>query len=341
MNVFGETLSRRNFLKGTAAGGTLLLAGGMPVFAQSATKLAFMEPFDLALEYIHEMNAVVGGHFEKEGLEIEINNARGTAVGIQQVIAGQANFTRIGLLDLLKASASQETKLLSVATSLQGGIFQLVSRKADPIMSPADLRGKNVGVASMGGGQENILNLMLAGAGIPADDVPRQAIGSNAGNVEVLKQGRVDAFLATVETALLLKANNEPVEIWSTSKYAPLPGGVIVTTADFAQGNRETVVKFVRAMRNSALEIISADPAKILERVTGKFEIVANESTEFRLSCIKAYNELTLAQGEENVMRNVPEVFEAAAKLVNAAGIAKVDDASTLYSNEFIDEAAK
>lgn len=341
MNAFNDTLSRRSFLKGATAGGALLLSGGMPVFAQSATKLVFMEPFDLALEYLQEMNAVAGGHFEKEGLEVEINNARGTAVGIQQVIAAQANVTRIGLLDLFKASASQDTRLVSVATSLQGGIFNLVSRKADPIMSPADLRGKNVGVASMGGGQENILNLMLAGAGIPVADVPRQAIGSNAGNVEILKQGRVDAFLATVETALLLKMNNEPVEVWSTSKYAPLPGGVIVMTEDFTKANRETVVKFVRAMRNSALEIISADPATILDRVVGKFEITANEDRDFRLAAIKAYNELTLAQGEANVMRNVPEVFDAAAKLVSAAGIAKIDDPSKLYSNEFVDEAVK
>lgn len=341
MNACNEILSRRSFLKGTAAGGALLLSGGMPVFAQSATKLVFMEPFDLALEYLQEMNAVVGGHFEKEGLEVEINNARGTAVGIQQVIAEQANVTRIGLLDLLKASASQDTRLISVATSLQGGIFNLVSRKEDPIMSPAELRGKNVGVASMGGGQENILNLMLAGADIPVAEVPRQAIGSNAGNVEILKQGRVDAFLATVETALLLQRNNEPVEIWSTSKYAPLPGGVIVMTEQFAQANRDTVVKFVRAMRNSALEIISADPAQILDRVVAKFEITANEDRDFRLAAIKAYNELTLAQGEANVMRNVPEVFESAAKLVATAGVAEVGDVKAIYSNEFIDEAMK
>jgi ABC-type nitrate/sulfonate/bicarbonate transport system substrate-binding protein len=337
---FGK-ISRRTFLEGALAGGSLLATSGIPVFAQSPTKLIFMEPFDLALEYIHEMNAVVGGHFEKEGLDVEINNARGTAVGIQQVIAGQATTTRIGLLDLLKASGAQDTRLLSVATSLQGGIFSLISRKADPIMTPADLRGKTVGVASMGGGQENILNLLLASANIPVADVPRQAIGSNAGNVEVLKAGRVDAFLATVETSLLLQTQGEPIEVWSTSKYAPLPGGVIVTTAQFAKDNHETVVKFVRAMRNSALEIIDSDPAPILDRVVAKFDIVANESRDFRLKAIKAYNELTLEQGRENVMRNVPSVFEAAAKLVGSAGIAKIDDVTSLYSNDFLDEATK
>lgn len=333
---------RRQLLKGAAAGGAFFMTGGgMPVFAQSKTRLVFMEPFDLTLEYLQEMNAVVGGHFEKEGLEVEITNVRGTSVGIQQVIAGQAAFTRIGLLDLFKASGSQETKLLSVATSLQGGIFSLISRKEDPIKSPADLRGKTVGVASIGGGQENILNLMLAGAGIPVEDVPRQAIGSNAGNVEVLKQGRVDAFISNVETALILQMNNEPVDIWSTTKFAPLPGGVIAATEQFATENHDTVVKFVRAMRNSALEILSADPGEILDRVTPHYDLVVNEDREFRIGAVKAYNEPTTAQGEENVMRNVPAVFEESARLIEAAGIIEVEDPSALYSNAFYEEAVK
>lgn len=339
--AISEKFSRRLLLKSAAAGGAYLAMGGMPVFAQSNTKLVFMEPFDLTLEYLQEMNAVVGGHFEKEGLEVDITNVRGTSVGIQQVIAGQAAFTRVGLLDLFKASASQDTKLVSVATSLQGGIFSLVSRSGDPINSPADLRGKTVGVASLGGGQENILNLMLAGADIPFAEVPRQAIGSSAGNVEILKQGRVDAFISNVETALLLKMNNEPVEIWSTTKYAPLPGGVIGTTQKFAEENPEVMVKFVRAMRNSALEILSADPAEILDRVSPRYDLVVNEDREFRLAAIQAYNELTLVQGEENVMRNVPEVFVESARLIEAADIMKIEDASVLYTNAFYDEAVK
>jgi ABC-type nitrate/sulfonate/bicarbonate transport system substrate-binding protein len=339
--MINAPVSRRAFLKTTAAGSAVFLAGGMPVFAQSATKLVFMEPFDLALEYATEMNAIVGGHFEKEGLDVSITNVRGTAVGIQQVIAKQANVTRIGLLDLMKASASQDAKIVSVGTSLQGGIFNLVSRKDAPINSPADLKGKIVGVASLGGGQENVLNLMLSSVGIKPEEVERQAIGSSAGNVEILKQGRVDAFIASTETALILQMNNEPVEIWSTSKFAPLPGGVIMMTDEFAQANRETVVKFLRAMRASALEIIDTDPAVILDRVVAKFEITTNDDREFRLNAIKAYNELTLAQGKENVMRNVPDVFAAAAKLVTDAGIVAIADAATLYDNSYADEAFK
>ena len=330
---------RRTVLKGLAAGSAGFLLGGMPVLAQSKTKLVFMEPFDLALEYIHEMNGVVGGHLEREGLDVEVTSIRNTSAAIQQVVTNQAATARVGLLDVFRAQEAQDEPVFSVGTSLHRGIFNVVSRSADPIRKPEDFAGKTVGLASLGGGQENVLNLLLAGTDVPGDKVVRQAIGSNAGNVEILKQGRVDAFLATVETALLLKMNNEPVEIWPTSDYAPLPGGVLLMTKEYAQANEETVVKFLRAMRNSALDILASDPAVILDRITAKYDVVANEDRDFRIAAIKAYNDMTVANGEANVMRNVDEVVAKSAELASRAGIVDVKDVKGTYTNQYIDAA--
>jgi ABC-type nitrate/sulfonate/bicarbonate transport system substrate-binding protein len=341
MTTLASSISRRAVLAGMAGGATALMAGRKQALAQTPTKLLFMEPFDLALEYVHEMNAVVGGHFEKEGLDVTITNARGTAVAIQQVVAGQAAVTRVGALDLIKAAAAQETPLVSVATSLQEAIFTLVSLSSAPITKAEDMKGKTIGVASMGGGQENTLNLLLASAGIASADVPRQAIGSSAGNIELLKQGRVAGFFATVENTLLLKRAGEPIASWSASQTAPMPGGAIVMTRAFTEKNPEVVAKFVRAMRNSALEVLTADPGMILDRVTKKYEIVADRDRQFRIEAIKAYNANATAAGRENLMRNVPEIWEKGAELVRKANLAKVPDIKALYTNRFIDEASK
>ena len=334
-------ISRRDLFKAGLGAGAVMLCGGIPVRAQSQTKLVFMEPFDLALEYMHEMNAVVGGHFAKEGLDVTISNARGTSIGIQQVIAGQAAATRIGLLDLMQADSKQTTPLVSVATSLQEGIFSLISLKSAPITNAAAMKGKTIGVASMGGGMENTLNLLLAAGGVPKADVPRQAIGSNAGNIELLKQGRVAGFFATVENTAFLKRQGEPIVVWSATDVAPMPGGVIPVTKDFIDKNPDTVLKFVRALRNSARECLSADPGMILDRITKKYELEGNSDRAFRIDVIKAYNEMTVAAGKENIMRNVPSVFEGGAALVTKAGIVNVADAKALYTNKFVDEAAK
>jgi sugar phosphate isomerase/epimerase len=99
---------------------------------------------------------------------------------------------------------------------------------------------------------------------------------------------------------------------------------VLLMTKKQAQENEETVVKFLRAMRNSALDVLASDPAVILDRITAKFDVVAREDRYFRIAAIKAYNEMTVANGEANVMRNVDEVIEKSAELAAAVGASSV-----------------
>lgn len=339
--MISSKLTRRNLLQGMVAGSAGFMFGSMPVFAQAPGKLIFMEPYDMALEYVHELNAIVGGHFAKEGIDVEIGSIRGTTPAVQQVITGSAFTGRVGLLDVFRAAEMQNEPVLSAGTSFHHGVFMVVSRSGDPIKTPEDLKGKRVGLAALGGGMENVLNLLLAGANVPFESVERQAIGSNAGNVEILKMGRVDAFLATIETCILLERDNEPVEIWPASKYAPLPGGVLLMTRKFADANRDTVVKFIRAMRNSAIEVNNTEPGVILDRMTAKFDIVANEDREFRVQALKAYNDLALIHGEENIMRNVPEAMAISAELATKAQIVNIKNVEDLYTNEYFDEAVK
>lgn len=339
--MIDANIKRRTMLKGMVATGAGFMFGSMPVFAQAPGKLVFIEPFDMALEYVHELNAVVGGHFAKEGLDVDIATIRGTPVAAQQVVTGAAFSGRVGILDVFRAAAAQAEPVFSAGTSLHHGVFVVVSRTSDPVLKPEDFKGRMVGLASLGGGMENVLNLLLAGAGVPTDEVNKQAIGSNAGNVEILKAGRVDAFLATIETAILLKRANEPVEIWPASKYAPLPGGVMMMTRKFADANHDTVVKFIRAMRNSALEVNSEDKGKILDRIVAKYDIVANEDRDFRIEALKAYNDMAIVNGLDNVMRNVPEVMAMSAELTSKANIVQVKNVEELYSNVYFDEAVK
>ena len=278
-------VSRRTVLGGMAVGSGFVLTGRSPALAQT-TKLIFIEPFDIALEYIHEMNAAVGGHFKVQGLDIDIPNARGTSIAIQQVVAKQAAFSRVGALDLMKASASQNVPLVSIATSLQEAIFSLISLKSAPINTPADMKGKTIGVASMGGGQENTLDLLLSSAGIAKADVPRQAIGSNVGNVELLKQGRVNGFFATVENTIALTRAGEPVDrSGAPAKFAPMPGGAIIIRRAISQPKNPDRRRQVRTgdaeFRGRAPEL--PIPNMILDRIEKKYEISSNKDRGFRI----------------------------------------------------------
>jgi NitT/TauT family transport system substrate-binding protein len=331
---------RRSFLKGLAGAGALTL-GWSPVFAQSGGKATFIEPFDPILEFMPELNAVAGGHFKAQGLDIEIVNARGTSLAVQQLIARQALFTRLGVLDLIKAHAQQQVPIISIATAYQSAIFNVVSLKSAPIKTPADMKGKTIGVASLGGGTENTLDLMLASAGIPKQDVPRQAVGLSPGSVELLKQGRVAAFFATIEVSIALQRANEPVEIWNVDRFAPIPGGAFVVTKELTEKEPETIVRFLRGIRASITELLTGDLNRILDRAEARFDITGNKARDFRIDALKAYNTLADSKGRDNVLQNIPAAWQASAALTQKAGVATVSNINDLYTNRFLQLAAK
>ena len=83
-----EGFGRRRFI---ASGGALAAVGlaGRAV-AQAPRKISFITPFGYLVGYAPTLNAQAGGHFAKEGLEVEMLPGKGSAVAVQQVIAGRA-----------------------------------------------------------------------------------------------------------------------------------------------------------------------------------------------------------------------------------------------------------
>jgi NitT/TauT family transport system substrate-binding protein len=336
-----EAISRRSIIKGIGAGTVLAMTPMQLVFAQNKTTLTFITAYEILLEQMHELNAIAGGHMAAQGLDIKMIPGKGTSLAIQQVVAKQAEVSRVGALDLIKAAALQNVNLVSVGVSLQEGIFSVVSLESNPVHGPKEMKGKKIGVVSIGGGTENMLDLMLASAGIASAEVPRQAVGSSPGNVELLKQGRLDAFFITVDGAMTLGRQKEPVLIWSADRFAPMPGGAIIMRREYADQNKDTVVAFMRAMYSSAEELLVADPTMIIERVSKSFDISAPKDTDFRVQALTIYNYMALTYGRKNLLRNVPEVWQNAALQIGSAGLAKLDKPESIYTNDYIDAAMK
>src|SRR5439155_3910599 len=132
---------------------------------------------------------------------------------------------------------------------------------------------------------------------------------------------------------------NEPVEIWSAAKFAPMPGGAIVMRKDFATENPAIVVKFLKAMKASADELLTADSNVIVERIEKAYDIAVDKDRGFRVEAIKAYNRMAISEGRENLLKNVPAVWRKAAELTDKAGIVKLADPDALYTNAYVDEA--
>jgi NitT/TauT family transport system substrate-binding protein len=332
-----NTITRRLALGGIA--GTMLAP--TLASAQNLEPLTVITPFGFQIDFVEFTNAHAGGHFRAQGFASTVLGGTGSASAIQQTVAGRAKFTRIAAIDLLNAVGRQDVPLLCVGTLYQGSTFHVISHRDRPIRNAAELRGKRMGVVSVGGATENFLDMMLAREGIPKTDVPRDTVGNSPGALTFVEQRRIDGFIASINVVAALHHANAPVEIWSTDRYAPMPGQCWVTTRDIAQREPETIVRFLRAMKASVEDLLATPFNQIVDRLVRDFEVPGARDRAQLEATFKAAKELWFTQGRENLLRNVPDLWRAGARALAEAQIVNVANVDEYYTNAFVDQALR
>ena len=329
--------SRRAFLR-AAAGTSAFLAAPAILRAQTSKSLVMMTPFGFIPDFIEMMNAISGGHYAAQGIDAKLLGGQGTAQPIQQLITGQAHFIRASGIDVMRAIATTKVPLVSIATIYQGSTFHVVSLADKPVSKAEDLKGKTVGIVSVGGSTEIFLDLILAKGGLKKEDVKREVTGNSPGAVQIMKQGRVDCFIASIQVVVALQRMKEAVEIWSTDRYAPMPGQCYVTTKQVIESKDELLTSAMKAMRASADEIMTKPLKPIFERAGKDFEIPGIRNIDDLVEVEKVTAEkLWLSEGRANLLRNVPSLWKSGVDALRENGIADPGPSDTLYTNKFID----
>lgn len=191
-----SSISRRALLGAAAAGAVLRPSLGR---AQAAESIRYLTPFGFLIAFSETMYADTGGIFKKHGLDVSIEGGKGSAMAVQQVTAGNVLISRTGGTDLIKAYA-KDPAIVAIADCFPKDLFYVISHRDKPILKPEDMAGKTIGIVSVGGATENLLDMMLAKAGVPAADVKRETVGNAPAAFEFIKAGRVAAYIATNDT---------------------------------------------------------------------------------------------------------------------------------------------
>ncbi len=334
-----KSITRRTALKGALVSSAVLAAPAIGR-AQALEPLSVMTPFGYIGDFIDLMNAASGGHFKRYGFDAKVLGGHGTAQAIQQLTAGSVQYARSASIDMMRAvGGPQPIPLIAISTLYQASTFQVISPADKPVKTAAELKGRTVGVVSVGGSTEILLNLMLLKAGIKPGEVKREVTGNSPGALQIVRQGRVDCFIASMEVVAALQRTNEKIAFWSTDKYAPMPGQCYITTRDEAEHHGERAVRFLRAMRDSIDELMTQPLKPIYERAAKDFEIAGIRNIDALVENCKHAQSLWLAQGRQNLLRNVPALWEDGAKELTAAGLAQLPDAKILYTNTLIEKA--
>jgi len=101
------------------------------------------------------------------------------------------------------------------------------------------------------------------------------------------------------------------------------------------------VLGFIKAMKASADEMIKGPLEPVLDRAAAQFDIPGIRDKPGLIRTVQGDIELWLSEGPQNLMRNVPALWQSARDSLAEAGLAEIPDVTKIYTNRFVDEAAR
>lgn len=315
--------TRRRFLEGAAVAGAAI--AGFPAIVRAAEPMTFTTPFGFDPTFIDVMNAYSGGYFAKEGLDAKLVGPPGNAAAFQLIVAGQAQFSYIASLDFIRAVATKDAPFYAVACLAQRVGFQIVSLKEKPVKSGADMRGKTIGVLSVGGLSELLVQIVMAKGGVKKSEANIVVAGNNPGEVELIRKGRLDCFICNYPIAVTLRRSGQELEYIVVDEVLPAPGLSIFCTHETAEKRPDLVMAVLRAFKASVNEILTQPLEPIFQRAAKDFDIPRMNNLELLVSVQKAVNQNEwLAEGKENLFRHLPRLWQSAVDGLRAIDVADV-----------------
>jgi len=291
-------------------------------------------PFVLAAE---------GGYFARAGVNVEVDRGYGSADAITKV-AGRAYdmaFADIGALIQFNGKQTGG-QVISVFQVYEVAPMLILSLKKSNITKPSDLAGKQL--ASPPGASSRVMfPLFAAATGLDPSSVSWIDVTPQLRET-LLVQGRTDA-ITTLVTDLAglerLGITENDVAIMRFSDFGvALYGHCILTTAEFAAKNPETVKKVLKGIAE-ALKAAIADPSLSIAAIKKREPLIDEKVERARLELVIKHAIVTDRVRREGLSAVDPDrmkqTIEMVAKTFNFPPL----DVATIYRPDYLPPRAE
>jgi NitT/TauT family transport system substrate-binding protein len=220
------------------------------------------------------------GFFAKNGLDVETVFLPSSNIQTAALATGEVQIGTIGGATVLSGNAGGQSFRIVASPSNQLP-YDLVARPE--VKDPKDMRGKRIGVTSVGGTTWMAANLALQHFGLDAgrDNVKINAIGNQGILLQAIEGGSID--LAIVDPFLSRRLKQKGYKIMLELHRANIPfiTTSVVTTAVYLRDHEDEVEKFLRAFIEAQAFTSKPDnkPA-VLRTITAKMKITDPATAE-------------------------------------------------------------
>jgi NitT/TauT family transport system substrate-binding protein len=339
-------LQRRHIL---AAGSAAVLA--TPLAAPLTARAQALEKPKLSiavggknlLYYLPLTIAEQRGYFKAEGLDVTVVDFAGGSQALRAVVGGSADVVS-GAFEHTVNMQHKGQRLRAFA--LQGRAPQIVlgvnPRTMAGYKTPADLKGRKIGVTAPGSSTNVMVNFFVAKAGLKPADVSIIGVGAGNGAVAAMRSGQIDAISNLDPVITLLQRSGDLTIVSDTRVLAeadkvfggPMPAACLYAPQAFIDKNPATV----QALANA---IVRAD--KWIQ-AAGASDIIGNVPESYLLGDRAVYIDAFLAaKGALSPDGSIPDkgaetAFRALASIDPEIAKAKLDLAA-VWTNDFVRRA--
>lgn len=335
-------ISRRQFV---AAGSATLLAAPSFVRAQALEKpkLTIAVGGKNLLYYLPLTVAEQLGYFKTEGLDANIVDFAGGSQTLRAVVGGSADVASGAFEHTVNMQAKGQRLRAFV---LQGRAPQIVlginPKQLPNFKTPADLKGKKIGVTAPGSSTNVMLNFFLAKNGMKPSDVSIIGVGASQGAVAAMRSGQIDA-ISNLDPVITLLQRSGDLKILSDTRIVaeadkvfggPMPAACLYAPQAFIDKHPATVQALTNAIVRANKWIQAAGPGDIIKAVPENFLLGD------RAVYIDAFMAARPALSPDGTIpeKGPDTAFRALASIDAEIAAAKVDLAA-VYTNDFVKKA--
>jgi NitT/TauT family transport system substrate-binding protein len=264
------------------------------------------------------------GFYREEGVDVEISQVAGASKILEAVVAGSADVGG-GVYEQTLQMASEGKSIVAFISLLKSPNFAIVG--APGVKTLSDLRGKTVGVSSVGSPSQFYLTYILKNAGVNPSEVSTATVGMGATAMAALEHGQVDGavlfggaitgFLARKPDAVILADTRTREGLRAAFQVDDYPASCLLAKREWLDANSDAAKKMARAVLRSLAWIKEHSAEEVLARVPSPGDPAAE------LAAIR------LAQPMYSVDGRINEASAEAVRAVLDLKTSKIDVLST------------
>ena len=184
------------------------------------------------------------GLFRKHGLDVEvIVTGQGGTAGISALIANDVQIVN-SAGDVLVAAALRGGDTVMVAGVVNKGLQRLITKP--DIKTPADLKGKRIGVTRIGAVSHSVLLMMLQRWKMSVNDVQVMQLGSSPSMLATLDKGGIEGAVVTIPSMFVAEDRGYRVLLDMADTDIYYLHTMVATTRQYIKNNRDKVLRFLK-----------------------------------------------------------------------------------------------